>query len=86
MKVHKNKTLIISELKNVTRQIVVVDEIRYHIDPQLGLQRDMTDMYLHVVDEGTNSIVEPEEVLAKVDANVDHLALYYECINNLIYE
>ena len=78
MKVHKNKTLIISELKNVTRQVVVVDEIRYHIDSQLGLQRDMTDMYLHVVDEGTNTIVEPEEVLAKVDANVDHLALYYE--------
>merc|ERR1719510_1739847 len=45
---------------------------------KVGLQRDMTDMYVHVVDQGTNTIVEPEEVLAKVDANVDHLALYYE--------
>ena len=78
MKVHKNKTMITSELKNVTQNIVVVDEIRYHIDKQVGLQRDMTDMYVHVVDQGTNTIVEPEEVLKKVDENVDHLALYYE--------
>ena len=78
MKVNKNKTQIISELKNVTQNIVVVDEIRYHIDKQVGLQRDMTDMYVHVVDEGTNTIMNPEEVLKRVDANVDHLALYYE--------
>merc|ERR1719510_1607003 len=45
---------------------------------KVGLQRDMTDMYVHVVDQGTNTIVEPEEVLKKVDANVDHLSLYYE--------
>ena len=78
MSVHKNKTKIISELRNVTKQIVVVDDIRYHIDNQVGLKRDMTDMYVHVVNEGSNTIIEPQHVLETVDANVDHLSLYYE--------
>ena len=78
MEVNKNKSAIISELKNVTGEIVVVDEIRYHIDKNEGLKRQMTDMYVHVVQEDTNTIIEPEEILKLVDANVDYLVQYYE--------
>lgn len=66
------------ELKNVTDKIVVIDDIRYHVNPASGLRRDMTDMYIHVVDESTNEIIHPEEVVKVVDANYDHLVHYYD--------
>merc|ERR1712073_217616 len=63
MMVNKEKETIIAELKNVTQKIVVIDDIRYHVSPVSGLRRDMTDMYIHVVDGETNEIVQPEEVV-----------------------
>ena len=55
-----------------------MDEIRYHVDTQEGLKRDMTDMYVHVVHAETNTILQPEEMLKTVDANVEHLAVHYQ--------
>merc|ERR1719323_1666271 len=78
MMVNKEKETIIAELKNVTQKIVVIDDIRYHVSPVSGLRRDMTDMYIHVVDGETNEIVQPEEVVKVVDANYDHLVQYYD--------
>ena len=52
--------------------------IRYHVDPKSGLKRDMTDMYVHVVDMESNTIMDPGKILKVVDANYDHLSLYYE--------
>jgi len=78
MLVNKEKLNIIMELKNVTEKIVVIDEIRYHVNPASGLRRDMTDMYIHVVDQSTNEIIPPEEVVKVVDANYDYLANYYD--------
>ena len=78
MMVNKEKETIIAELKNVTQKIVVIDDIKYHVSPVSGLRRDMTDMYIHVVDGETNEIVQPEEVVKVVDANYDHLVQYYD--------
>jgi hypothetical protein len=38
----------------------------------------MTDMYIHVVDEASNTVVKPEAVVRTIDANFDYLARYYE--------
>merc|ERR1712106_1180370 len=78
MVVNKEKQNIIMELKNVTEKIVVIDDIKYHVNPASGLRRDMTDMYIHVVDQSTNEIIHPEEVVKIVDANYDYLASYYD--------
>ena len=78
MMVNKEKETIIAELKNVTGKIVVIDDIRYHVSAASGLRRDMTDMYIHVVDGETNEIIAPEEVVKVVDANYDHLVQYYD--------
>ena len=43
----------------------------------VNLERDMTDMYIHVVDDQTNEILAPEEVLEVIDANYDVLANTY---------
>lgn len=76
--VNADKMKIIAELRNVTQQVIVIDDIRFHIHEQDGLQRDMTDMFVHAVDEETNSILMPKDVLKSVDSNYEHLSLYYE--------
>ena len=76
--VNQNKAGILDELRNVTQAVVAVDDIRYHVDAAEGLKRDKTDMYVHVVDAASNTISDPSDVLKVVDANYDHLSLYYE--------
>ena len=76
--VNKEQQNIIKELRNVTDKIVVIDDIKYHVNTASGLRRDMTDMYIHVVDDTTNEIMPPEEVLKVIDANYDYLANYYD--------
>ena len=56
---------------------MVIDDIKYHVDSAAGLQRDITDMYIHVVDSQTNLIMPPEEVLEVIDSNYDVLANTY---------
>ena len=51
---------------------------RYHVDPKSGLKRGKTDMYVHVVDMESNTIMQPEKILKVVDANYDYLSIYYE--------
>ena len=76
MQVNREKRSILNALRNVTRDTVVLDDIRYHISDTEGLRRDMTDMYVHVVDPG-NNIVAPDDVVDIVDANYDTLAKVY---------
>ena len=78
MHVNRAKEDIVRELRNVTEHIVVIDDIRYPVSPTDGLRRDMTDMYIHVVDEATNTVVRPEAVVRTIDANYDYLAHYYD--------
>jgi hypothetical protein len=78
MEVNKQKDEIVAELHNVTQDIIVIDEIKFHVSEKNGQNREMTDMYVHAVREETNEILMPEEVLKVVDANYDHLSIYYE--------
>lgn len=78
MQVNREKENIIMELKNVTEKIVVIDDIKYHVNSASGLRRDMTDMYIHVVDDSTNEIIPPEEVVKVIDANYDYLAKNFD--------
>ena len=77
--VNVKKFQIIEELRNVTKEIIVIDEIKFHVGEETGLDREMTDMYIHAVREETNEILMPDEVLKAVDANYDYLSTgYYE--------
>ena len=78
MHVDANKENIIKELRNVTDNIVVIDDIRYHVSPSEGLRRDMSDMFIHVVDSYSNTIIDPEVFVKSVDSNYDYLAVYYD--------
>ena len=40
----------------MTEDLVVIDDIRYHVSATEGLRRDMSDMYVHVVDPVTKQI------------------------------
>merc|ERR1719195_1728498 len=80
MMVNMEQQNIVARLNNVTEKVVVIDDIKYHVNSASGLRRDMTDMYIHVVDDITNEIMHPEEVLKIIDANYDYLANYTEKI------
>ena len=77
--VDTNKEDIVRKLRNnVTENIIVIDDIRYHVSPSDGLRRGMTDMYIHVVDPDTFTIADPDTFVKAVDSNYDNLATYYD--------
>ena len=73
-----NKENIVRELRNVTDNLIVIDDIRYHVSAAEGLRRDMSDMFIHVVDPSTNTILPPDTFVKAVDSNYDYLASYYD--------
>lgn len=75
--VNQERDEIISELSNVTQSLVVVDEIRYHVDANGHINQDWCDMYIHVVDGSTQMIATITEVLKVIDAKYDALKDYY---------
>ena len=77
MSVASNKEEIIKELRNVTDGLLVIDDVRYHVSQTEGLRRDMTDMYIHIVDPDSLAITDPDHFVKAVDSNYDYLAHYY---------
>ncbi|XP_021925581.1 cadherin-87A isoform X2 [Zootermopsis nevadensis] len=75
--VHHERDEIIAELSNVTGSLVVVDDIRYHVDSSGHIHHDWCDMYLHVVDGPSQTIASIPEVLKVIDAKYDFLKDYY---------
>jgi len=75
--VHQERDEIIAELSNVTGSLVVVDDIRYHVDSSGHIRHDWCDMYLHVVDGPSQTIASIPEVLKVIDAKYDFLKDYY---------
>lgn len=53
---------IIAELSNVTQNLVVADDTRYHIDRFQHVHPDWTDLFLHMVDNTTQNIVDIAQV------------------------
>ncbi|KFM79704.1 Cadherin-87A, partial [Stegodyphus mimosarum] len=66
--VHKRKTLIHEILSNATRGVVVIDDIRYHVNEKKKLVRKWTDLYIHVVNNQDEMMLIPQ-VLEAVDSN-----------------
>ncbi|PSN52632.1 hypothetical protein C0J52_14597, partial [Blattella germanica] len=85
--VHQERDEIIAELSNVTHNLVVVDDIRYHVDSSGHIRRDWCDMYIHVVDGPTQTIASIPEVLRVIDAKYDFLKDYYAgfAIENIVF-
>uniref|UniRef100_A0A8D8JF25 Cadherin-87A n=1 Tax=Culex pipiens TaxID=7175 RepID=A0A8D8JF25_CULPI len=74
--VHMDRDEIISELSNATQKMIIVDEIRYHVDSLGRIRMDWCDMYFHAIDMNTQMIVPVEEILREIDAKYDFLQDY----------
>ncbi|XP_052863844.1 cadherin-87A [Anopheles cruzii] len=74
--VHLDREEIVSELGNATQRLIIVDEIRYHVDSLGRIRMDWCDMYFHAVDASTQMIVPVEEILREIDAKYDFLQDY----------
>lgn len=66
--VNKKKVLIHEILSNATRGVVVIDDIRYHVNEKKKLVRKWTDLYIHVVNNQDEMMLIPQ-VLEAVDSN-----------------
>ncbi|XP_058810290.1 cadherin-87A isoform X2 [Phymastichus coffea] len=84
--VNRNKDEIILKLSNATRNKVVVDDIRYHVDSSGHIRREWCDIYLHVVDTKTQTISPIPQVLKIIDSKYNFLKDYYTglAIENVI--
>uniref|UniRef100_A0A1B6L3B2 Cadherin domain-containing protein n=1 Tax=Graphocephala atropunctata TaxID=36148 RepID=A0A1B6L3B2_9HEMI len=84
--VNRQREGIVMELSNATQSLVVVDDIRYHVDPLGHKQTDWCDMYLHVVNPKTQTIATIPDVLKVIDAKYDFLKDCYAgfAIENVI--
>ncbi|XP_055623372.1 cadherin-87A [Toxorhynchites rutilus septentrionalis] len=74
--VHMEREEIITELSNATEKLIIVDEIRYHVDSMGRIRMDWCDMYFHAIDMNTQMVVPVEEILREIDAKYDFLQDY----------
>lgn len=62
------------ELRNATQLLVVIDEMRHHMQDDGSLNKNMTDVYVHGVDRaGNNTIAGVPELLRAIDLHYDVL-------------
>lgn len=62
------------ELRNATQLLIVIDEMRHHVEDDGSLNKSMTDVYVHGVDiAGNNTIASVPEVLRAIDLHYDVL-------------
>lgn len=72
---------ILVELTNVTKNRIIIDDIRYHVDSVGRIRMDWTDMFFHAVDTNTKTIVPVFDVLIEIDSKYDFLKDYYSVSN-----
>ncbi|XP_026808223.1 cadherin-87A [Rhopalosiphum maidis] len=84
--VNEGREQILSSLANVTNMIVVLDDVRYHVNQYGYIQPDWSDVYLHLVDPSRNDIMSSWEVLTIIDDKYDYLKDYYHnfAIENVV--
>lgn len=84
--VNKGREQILSSLANVTNMIVVLDDVRYHVNQFGYIQPDWSDVYLHLVDPMKNDIMSSWDVLTIIDDKYDYLKDYYQnfAIENVV--
>lgn len=68
---------IVFELTNVTKKLIIIDEIRYHVDGVGRIRMDWCDLYFHAVDTQSNQIVPVSDILNEIDSKYDFLKDYY---------
>lgn len=53
--------------------IVNIDDIRVHENPDGSVDRTKSDMFMHLVDQKNNSVLEVHQVLQLLDTHVEKL-------------
>ncbi|XP_076043934.1 cadherin 87A isoform X2 [Oratosquilla oratoria] len=69
---------IVDSLSSVSQGRAVVDEIRYHVDPDNSVNKEWTDMLLHVVNETDQQVLPIPKVLHLLDRGYTHLRNHTE--------
>ncbi|KAJ8969553.1 hypothetical protein NQ314_001705 [Rhamnusium bicolor] len=75
--VTKEREEIVAELSNATQSLVIIDEIRYHINDNGLKNEDWSDLYILVVNPKTQTILPVPDVLKTIDSKYDFLKDYY---------
>ncbi|XP_053680882.1 cadherin-23 [Anopheles nili] len=70
-------------LSNVSGCIVNIDEIRLHENPDGSVDRTKSDMFMHLVDQKNNSVLEVHQVLQLLDKHVEKLDRLFKEFNVL---
>lgn len=80
----KIKFFLYRVLGNVTGAIVNVDEYKVHENKDGSVDKTKTDLYLHLVNQRDNSIMEVNDVLQLVDQKIEHLDGLFKVSNLLL--
>ncbi|KAI9552006.1 hypothetical protein GHT06_022343 [Daphnia sinensis] len=68
------RELLGDELRNATQLLIVIDEMRHHVEDDGSLNKNKTDVYVHGVDRGGNKTIAPvSDVLRAIDLHYDVL-------------
>uniref|UniRef100_A0A182YAM2 Cadherin domain-containing protein n=1 Tax=Anopheles stephensi TaxID=30069 RepID=A0A182YAM2_ANOST len=70
-------------LSNVSGCIVNIDDIRVHENPDGSVDRTKSDMFMHLVDQKNNSVLEVHQVLQLLDKHVEKLDRLFKEFNVL---
>ncbi|XP_039477829.1 cadherin-23 [Oreochromis aureus] len=71
--VRANQEDFINLLSNITGAIVNLDEIQRHVDKKGTVNNEQTDMFIHVVNNQANTILDVERVIQMIDENKEQL-------------
>lgn len=75
--VQSERDEILIELTNVTKKLIIIDDIRYHVDGVGRIRMDWSDLFFHAVDPTTKNIVPVFDILNEIDSKYDFLKDYY---------
>ncbi|CAH0559618.1 unnamed protein product [Brassicogethes aeneus] len=75
--VNSERHEIIAELGNATQSLIIIDEIRYHVNDIGSKNEEWTDLYILAVDPKSRTILPVPEVLKTIDSKYDFLKDYY---------
>lgn len=81
--VQNERDEILFELTNVTKKLIIIDDIRYHVDGVGRIRMDWADLFFHAVDPGSKNIVPVFDILNEIDSKYDFLKDYYSVSANI---
>ena len=66
------------ELRNATQLLIVIDELRHHVDDDGSLKKNRCDIFVHGVDRKSNTIAVVPDVLRAIDLHYDVLRSFHD--------